>query len=221
MNLWLGIMTKRLLFSVFTCVASAALTLAQTSVSTDNQIRGAEIANIKTYCQELDDYTKRNPKLHRVFGDVSSGMKEQKSRWREFKPKSERNMDYIGSLMGNAIVWSKDGAVVLVSCLFQSPSGDWAHQISYYFRKDGSLAKFHAHLGTFVGYMTVIRERFYDSKGRLLSSSQQFLDMETKKEKKPGEDGLDFFIDEHFPVYRTIKALPFYAALSKPAAKTI
>jgi hypothetical protein len=51
-----------------------------------------------------------------------------------------------------------------------------------------------------------------------LSSSQQFLDLETKKKKKPGVDGE--FIDEPIPVYRTVKALPFYTALSKPAAKT-
>ena len=67
--------------------------------------------------------------------------------------------------------------------------------------------------------MTVIRERFYDGQGKLLRSSRQFLDMETKKKKKPGEDGEEF-IDEPIPIYRTVKALPFYTLLSKPAAKT-
>jgi|SRR5262249_18308866 len=212
-------MTKRLLFSVFTCVAFAALTLAQTNASTDKQIRDAEITKIKGYCLELDDYSKRNPKLHRVFGDVSSGMKGDKSRWREFKPKSERDDDYIGSLMGNADVWSKEGAGMLVYCYFQSPSGDWGHQISYYFREDGSLARIHAELGTFFGNMTVIRERFYDSQGKLLRSSQQFLDLETKKKKRPGENGEEFF-DHPVPIYRTVKALPFYTLLSKSTAKT-
>jgi hypothetical protein len=51
-----------------------------------------------------------------------------------------------------------------------------------------------------------------------LSSSQQFLDLETKKTKKPGVYGE--FIDEPIPVYRTVKALPFYTAPGKPAAKT-
>jgi hypothetical protein len=67
--------------------------------------------------------------------------------------------------------------------------------------------------------MTVIRERFFDPKGELLSSSQQFLDLETKKKKRPGENGEEF-IDEPIPVYRTVRALPFYTLLSKPAAKT-
>ena len=219
MQVWLEIMTKRLLFSVGACIAFAAPTLAQTNASTNKQIRDAEIARIKAYCQELDDYAKRNPKLKRVFGDISSGMKGDKIRWREFKPKSEEDMDYIGSLMSNAFVSSKDGAAVLASCAFQSPSGDWAHDVNYYFREDGSLARIHAELGTFIGNMTVIRERFYDGQGKLLRSSQQFLDMETKKKKKPGEDGEEFF-DQPVPIYRTVKALPFYTLLSKPAAKT-
>jgi len=209
-------MNKRLSFSVFVCITLAVLTLAQTNASTDKQIRDTEIARIKAYCQELDDYAKRNPKFVRLFADVSSGMKGEKSRWREFNPKSVRNMNYIGSLMGSAIAWSKDGAVALVSCAFQSPSGDWRHLVSYYFREDGSLAKIHARLNTFYGDMTVFREQFYDQKGRLLSSSKQFLDLETQKEKKPGTE----FEDETIPLYRTVKALPFYTLLSKPAAKT-
>jgi hypothetical protein len=111
---------------------------------------------------------------------------------------------------------AKDGAVVLASYTFQSASGDWAHYVDYYFREDGSLARIHARLNTSYGNMTVLRERFYDPKGKLLSSSQQFLDMETKKKKKPGEE----FTDEPIPLYRTVKALPFYTLLSKPTAKT-
>ena len=211
---------KRLLLPVLIYVAFSALTFAQTNASADKEIRDAEIARIKAYSQELDDYAKRNPKLNRVFGDVSSGTEGDKIRWREFKGRSKSDTNYISSLMSNAFVWSKEGAAVLVSCDFQSPSGDWAHDVNYYFREDGSLAKIHAQLNTFYGNMTVIRERLYDSKGKLLSSSQQFLDMETQKKKKPGEDGQEF-IDEPITAYRTVKALPFYIWLSKtPAAKT-
>jgi hypothetical protein len=128
-------------------------------------------------------------------------------------------MAEIGKLMGNAIVWSKEGAVVLVYCVFQSPSANWAHRIVYYFREDGSLAKIDARLNTSYSRMTTVRERFYDTSGRLLSSSQRFLALEAQKEKKPGEDGEEF-IDEPIPIYRTVKALPFYAALNKPAVKT-
>jgi hypothetical protein len=210
-------MTKRPLFPAFVCIALAVSTLAQTNASTDKQIRDAEIARIKAYCQELDDYAKRNPKLGRIFADVSSDMEGQKSEWREFKSDEERLDASTGdNLNDNANVLSKDGAVVLAYCTFQSPSGDWAHYVNYYFRKDGALAKIHARLNTFYGNMIVIRERFYDPKGRLLSSSQQFLDLETKKKKKPGAG----FEDETIPLYRTVKALPFYPLLSKPAANT-
>ena len=209
-------MAKRVSFSVFVCVTLALLALAQTNTSTDKQIRDAEIARIKAYCQELDDYAKRNPKLGRLFGDVSSGMEGEKSQWREFKSEEER--EEVVTDNDKANVFAKNGAVVLANYTFQSPSGDWSHYVNYYFREDGALARIHAELNTFYGNMTVIRERFYDPKGRLLSSSQQFLDLETKKRKKPGTDGE--FIDEPIPAYRTVKALPFYTLLSKPAAKT-
>jgi len=207
-------MTKRPLFSVFVCIVLAFSALAQTNASADKQIRDGEIASIKTYSQELDDYSKRNPKLKRLLADISSE-EEQKSRWREFKSEKERDDAATGD---RANVWTQDGAVVLACYTFQSASGDWAHYVNYYFREDGSLAKIHAQLNTFYGNMTVIRERFYDPKGKLLSSSQQFLDLDTQKKKKPGADGE--FIDEPIPVYRTVKALPFYTLLSKPVAKT-
>ncbi|HEY8461890.1 MAG TPA: hypothetical protein VIM99_15985, partial [Blastocatellia bacterium] len=151
--------------------------------------------------------------------EVSSGMKGDKIRWKEFNPKSEEDLDYIGSLMSNAFVWSKDGATTFVSCAFQNPSGDWVHYVNYYFRKDGSIARIQAQLNAFHGYASVIREMFYDPKGKLLSSSRQILDLETKKEKKPDADDAEFF-DHPVPVYRTVKALPFHTLLSKPAAKT-
>src|SRR5215510_14122889 len=210
----LEVMAKRLSFSVFICITLAVLALAQTNSSADKQIRDAEIARIKTYCLELDDYAKRNLKLGRLFGDVSSGMEGEKSQWREFKSEEER--EEVVTENDKANVFAKDGAVVLANYTFQSPSGDWAHYVNYYFRTDGALAKIHARLNTFYGNMIVIRERFYDPKGKLLSSSQQFLDLETKKKKKPGAD----FEDETIPLYRTVKALPFYTLLSKPAAKT-
>src|SRR5215510_1577797 len=211
----LEVMAKRLSFSVFICITLAVLALAQTNSSADKQIRDAEIARIKTYCLELDDYAKRNLKLGRLFGDVSSGMEGEKSQWREFKSEEER--DEVVTENDKANVFAKDGAVVLANYTFQSPSGDWTHYVNYYFREDGALARIHARLNTFYGNMTVIRERFYDPKGRLLSSSQQLLDLETKKRKKPGTDGE--FIDEPIPVYRTVKALPFYKLMVKPAAK--
>jgi hypothetical protein len=205
-------MTKRLLPSVFVCIALAVLALAQTNAGVDKQIRGAEIARIKAFCRQLDNYAKRNPKLGRLFADVSSDITGQKSEWREFKSEEERaETDTSDGLYDNANVWSKDGAVVLVNCTFETDSGDWFHKVDYYFRKDGSLAKIHARLDTFYGSVTAIRERLYDSKGRLLSSSQQILDLKTKKKKRPGED--DGFKDEPVPVYRTVKALPFSALL--------
>ncbi len=198
------------------CVALAILAPAQTNTKSVKTARATEKTRIEAYCQGLDAYAKNNPKLGRIFADVSSDGENQKSQWREFESEAEREKADTGdNLNENDIVWSKDGAVVLVSCTFQSPSRDWAHFVSYYFRADGTLAKVRARLNTFYGEMTVIRARFYDSKGRLLSSSQQFLDLKTQKKKKPSAE----FQDDSFPLYRTVRALPFYSMLGKQAGK--
>jgi hypothetical protein len=209
-------MIMRFSTSIFVCAALAILTPAQTNTKSVKTARATEKTRIEAYCQGLDAYAKNNPKLGRIFADVSSDGEGQKSPWREFESEAEREKADTGdNLNENAIVWSKDGAVVLASCTFQSPSRDWAHFVSFYFRADGTLAKVRARLNTFYGEMTVIRERLYDSKGRLLSSSQQFLDLKTQKKKKPGAG----FQDDSFPLYRTVRALPFYALLGKQAGK--
>lgn len=204
------------LFPVIILVYAALFFVqAGTSNSSQAQPRTAAITSIKAYCQQVDDYVKRNPKWGRLFADVSSDTKNQKSKWREFKSDTEREKADTGeNLNDNAIVWTKDGVVVLASFTFQSPSRDWAHFLHYYFRANGSLARISAQLNTFYGNMTVLRERFYDSSGKLLSSSEQFRDMTTQKKRNPGED----FVTEPIPLYQTIKSLPFYPMLNKQAA---
>jgi hypothetical protein len=209
-------MIKQLSFSAIICIALTMLTPGQTNTKSVKTTRVTEKTRIEAYCQGLDAYAKNNSKLGRIFADVSSDGEDQKNQWREFESEAEREKADTGdNLNENAVVWSKAGAVVLVSSTFQSPSRDWAHFVSYYFRPDGTLAKVRARLNTFYGEMTVIRERFYDSKGRLLSSSQQFLDLKTQKKKKPGGE----FQDDSFPLYRTVRALPFYSLLGKQAGK--
>jgi len=55
------------------------------------------------------------------------------------------------------------------------------HFIKYYYRADGSLAKIQARLNTFYGGVSVLRDRYYDGNGKLLKSTQRFLDLQTHK----------------------------------------
>jgi len=157
------------------------------------------VAEINTYTTSIDRFMKVNKTPH-YFGDVSL---EEKSNWKQFK--TRKLIDNAEEVYEKAVVWSRTGKIVGVILTLSSPSGDWAHYVTYYFRADGSLAKIHAELNTFYGEVSIIRDRFYDSGGQLLHSTQKILDLQTRKPKKPTGD----FMDQEILVYKKVSELPF------------
>lgn len=165
---------------------------------------------INSYVKQIDQFIKRTPKKHRIFGDVASGRKDEPSRWQEFKSEAEREKADTGeNLNESAYVWLKAGKVVSVNLTLQSPSGDWVHFVMYYFREAGTLAKIQAQLNTFYGDVTVRREEFYSADGKLLRTNTKHFDLNSQKPKKPDRDLPDFPI----PVYLRVQDLPFYKLL--------
>ncbi len=176
------------------------------SVSSQRKSNPTELAKIEAYVKEIDAYAKQNSKAGRIFANVASGIERVPDKWLEFKSEGERyNADSGDNLNENSTVWLKSGKVVVAYFMFQSPSRDWAHYVTYYFRPDGTLVKIISRLNTFYGDISVIREKSYDVNGRPLKSSVQYLDLKTKRKKKPGSN----FIDEPIPMYKRIKNLPF------------
>jgi hypothetical protein len=166
----------------------------------------AEVSTIESYAKEVDRFIDANPKSLRIYANVASGIEKAQDEWHEFKNEKEREgADNGDNLNENAYVWLRRGKVVIVRFTFQSPSRDWAHFITYYFREDGSLAKIEAQLNTFFGDMSVNRESWYSPEGNVLRSTLRYLDLKTKKRKKPGTD----FQDEPVPLYRRVENLPF------------
>jgi hypothetical protein len=165
----------------------------------------------KFICEkQIDQFIKRNPKAQRIFGNVASGRRVEANRWCEFKSEDEREKADTGdNLNEQAYVWLKAEKVVGVNLTLQSPSGDWVHFVMYYFRGDGTLTKIQAQLNSFYGDLSVRREKFYSQSGKLLHTSTKYLDLNSQKESKPGED----FVDEPIPVYRKVRDLPFYKLL--------
>ena len=164
------------------------------------------VAEITAYKKQVDRFIKQKPK-ERLFGDVSTDVNDSEGVWREFKSEAARRKAS-ENMYQSASVYSRNGKVVGANFTFTSPSGDWAHLIMYYFREDGSLAKIEAQLNTFYGDISVVRHRYFDSHGTLLKSTQQYLDLQTHKPKKPVE-----FMDNPIPVYSTVSALPFHKLL--------
>ena len=172
-----------------------AFILLATSLSAVAQTKTSAITEIDTYTKSVNSFIKTKPKS-RIFGDLSS---TEKSRWREVKAKQAED------LYEKAEVWSRDGKVVAVNFALSSPSGDWAHFITYYFRADGTLAKIEAQLNTFYGNVSIIRNRYYDANRKQLKATERFQDLETQKPVKRPND----YFDNPVPVYSRVSSLPF------------
>jgi hypothetical protein len=142
------------------------------------------LAQTRTVVQ-IDEYAKtvshlRQTQKQRIFADVSSDWK--KSIWQEFKNEKMRdNADTGDNLNENAYVWMKDGKIVSTTFTFQSPSRDWAHFVTYYFRADGTLAKAESTLNTFYGNVTADRNYYFDLKGKIVKQNVKYLDLKTQK----------------------------------------
>jgi hypothetical protein len=82
----------------------------------------------------------------------------------------------------------------------------------HYFRPDGSAAKVTTEMRTFNGEYIVIKNMYFDGRGKLLTRNSKYLDLTTKKPKKPTAEMLDensaFFAAEY---YKKVSSLPFYS----------
>jgi len=191
----------RLLITIVNLTVLTAVAIAQGRPTTPPP--KSEQAAITVYAKSLDQYTKHNPGHRRLFGNAAE-LEDEQDKWRSFK--TAKQLDQ-ANLYESAYVWLKDGKVVTARFNFTSPSGDWSHYVNYYFRADGTLAKIHAQLNTFAsakGGVSVIREKFYDTSGKLLHESTRYLDLKTQR---PGKR-IDF-MDQPIPVYKTVRDAPF------------
>ena len=162
-----------------------------------------ELASIGSYAKSIDQFTNRNAGKRRIFGIVP-GEEDKPDKWAEFKYVRQAVQ---ANLHDSAYVWLKDGKVVAAQFSLTSSSGDWYHYVNYYFRADGTLVKIHAQLNTFAspeGGISVVRDKFYSSRGKLLRTDTQYLDLKSQKPRKRGE-----FMDQPIQVYQTARDLPF------------
>lgn len=203
------------------CGLTAMLLLMVCAISIEAQDRSGttlstskstgEVAEIDRYAAGLDEYTRSHPAPDRVFGDVSSGITDETAKWQVFPSVAEREQADTGENMNrSADVWRTNGKVTVARFIFQSPSRDWVNFVTYYFRSDGTLAKSHSRLNTTYGDISVVREDYYNRKGRLLKGTTHCSDLKTQQPTPCGE-----FSDRPAPVYQKTSALPFSGQLKK------
>lgn len=189
--------------------AATATTPAQRLAAMQAQ-NPTDIAAIEAYARQLDAYAKRNARGGRMFADTASYTDASAPRWQEFRSKRalERAESY-----SVATVWTQPTSdALLADFSLSSPSGDWAQYANYYYRADGTLAKIRSELRTFMGDLIVIRDRFYDTRGKLMQEKTRYLDLNTRKPKKVQEGS---FQDIPLELYAKTTDLPFHSLLKK------
>jgi hypothetical protein len=185
------------------CAICLILLFSSLVFSQTNKAR--EIKQINSYVKGLNAFIEKNQKRHETFADISQ---TEKPKWRRFK--SEKALDKI-MINEAAYVWRRRGRLVAADFTLSSESGDWAHYVNYRYRHDGTLAKIEADLRTFYGNISVVRNLYFDIKGRLLRKTTQFRDLQSNQPVKPNEN----FIDEKFEIFKTTAKLPFAFLLRK------
>lgn len=183
------------------------------SLFTQVQAQIETIAQINKYAKSVLSLMERTKQ--RIFADVSSDAR--KPNWKEFKTEKKREgADTGNNLNENAYIWTKEGKIVSATFTFQSPSRDWAHFVTYYFRPNGTLAKAESTLNTFYGNVTAERNYYFDSKGKILKQDVNYLDLKTQKPINLKERiKTEEFFDREVKFFKNTNKLPFIKLINK------
>lgn len=209
--------TKRKTLKIFSFIAvSLPILIGLSSESPAQARKSAEVKSIDAYCKTVDAIRKKHKKPDLIFADTAD-TNEHKEKWRKFA--SEKALDKFrenSETYSIAYNWQSGGRVVASNFTLFSGSGDWAKYVYHYFRQDGSLARVESELRTFYGDYIVSKYHYFDPQGRLIDKSFKYLDLQTKKPKKPTAE----FIGENstwdeVDYYKKTSKLPFVRHLPR------
>ncbi len=172
------------------------------------------VAGIDAYCKTVDAVRKARKIPELVFADTAD-MNDQKEKWRQFP--SEKALEKFrekSETYSIAYTWRKNGKIVASNFTLFSGSGDWAKYVYHYFREDGTLARVESELRTFNGDFIVIRRHYFDRNGKLISKTERYLDLTTRRPKKHDE-GVMGDDPKEIDYYKNTRKLPFAYLLTK------
>ena len=175
-------------------------------------IKKNEIKRIDAYAKTVDAFVKRYKGPHLIFADVSH---DGDPRWEKFA--SEKALEKFrenSETYSIAYNWQKNQRILKSNFTLFSESGDWAQYVDYYFREDGTLARGESELRTFNGDYIVIRRHYFHRNGKLIHRSIKYLDLDTRKPKKPSDylgDNSPWNVD----YFKKTSKLPFAHLIKK------
>jgi hypothetical protein len=188
------------------------LLITASALGVDSQVsKTATVKQINTYVRSIDKMIDRRAEPDLVIADVSD-YETDKPEWQKFG--STKELDAFREKNETYTVaynWRTKGKIVFSGLTVFSPSGDWAQYVNHYFRSDGTAAKVRTEMRSFNCDCIIIRERFFGIRGKLLKKMAKYLDLQTRKPKKPTAG----MLDENSPFYKAdfylkVSALPFY-----------
>lgn len=197
------------------CAASASLFLALSfAFDAAAQSTASQVKTINTYCKQIDTVQKRRKTPELVYANTA-GENDNKAKWRKFA--SEKALDKFregSETYDIAYNWRSGGRLIASNFTHFSPSGDWVKYVNHCFRSDGTLARVETDYRTFMGDFKVIRNRYFNARGKQISSSVKYLDLQSGKPKDKG-DGVTGDDPSEVDYYKTVKKLPFAKLLPK------
>ena len=142
-----------------------------------------------------------------IFADISDYNDNSKPKWRKFA--SEKALEKFRETTEAYTIaynWRKNGKIVQSNFTLFSPSGDWAQYDFHYFRANGRIAKIASELRTFIGDLIVLRDLYFNEKGKLIRQTIRYRDLSTEKPvNKPKDQDLNTDVK----IYKTVRRLPF------------
>ncbi len=102
-------------------------------------------------------------------------------------------------------MWKEGGNVVHVELALSSE--DWMTTANYCFRPDGTIAEISSDLDSFTYNLIARREWVFNTRGHVLKFTEQFLDLQTGKPKKPDNEFFEGDVDTLR--YLKVSDLPF------------
>jgi hypothetical protein len=171
------------------------------------------LSEIARSCREIDAKAKAGTLTGIYWAEITG---ESESHWVSFASKEEAEKAQPKGLWKGAWVYREGDRVQLVEMEIKTPTKEWVQKITYYFRPDGTLQKAHSDFRTFGAYekkkgpehqflAKVLRDRFYDGKGKCIKKSTPRISDATNH-----RDVRDVvFTDGAWPLYPNVSGLPF------------
>jgi hypothetical protein len=173
------------------------------------QAQSQAAAEVKSYCDQIDDYKKES--APQLFADASD---QPKPAWRRVA--SEREIESLNDALfqhsTTARAWLKGKNVVAVDTEASGGTADWLLAAEYCFRPDGTLAAIHSEFRNEKDDYIAVRDESFTPDGKSLGENPQVLDLHSRRPRKISKQVASAEI--RTVLYHTTKELPFYKLVS-------